>query len=85
MTTEEFRPLGRVVDVSNVLFEICGDLSIPHSSRDSDRNGAANRTPEIEYSDGDGHILMGYRGLNGDVGCSDDDGSAYTSEHLRAD
>ena len=85
MTTEEFRPLGRVIDVSNVLFEICGDLSIPYSSRDSDRDGAANGAPKIEHSDSDGHVLVGYRSLDGNVGCSDDDGSANTGENLGAD
>jgi hypothetical protein len=84
VTSKEFCPLGRVVYVSNILFEIGGDFSVPYGGRNGNRDGATDGTPEVEYSNGDSHILMGYRSLNGNVRCSDDDSSANTSEYLRA-
>ena len=36
MTTKDSRPLSRIVDVADILFEISRNLSVPDCSRDGD-------------------------------------------------
>lgn len=85
VTAKNCGPLCSIVDVANILLEIGWYFSIPNGSRDGDRDGTTDRTPKIENSDSDSHILMRHRSLYSDVGCGDDDGSTDTGKDLRAD
>jgi hypothetical protein len=85
MAAKDGCPFSCIVNVADILLEIGRYLPVPNSSRYSDRNGATDRTPKIEYSDGDSHILMWYRSLYSDVGCRDNDSPTDTGKYLRAD
>lgn len=64
---EDIGSFSRIVDITDILFEVFGYLSVPDRRRDGDGDGGSNRAPQVQDSDGDGHVLMWYRSLYGYV------------------